>query len=239
MNTDNMAVSGETIDYGPCAFMDTYNPKTVFSSIDTIGRYAYGNQPKIAEWNLRKLAESLRPIIDVNMEQAAEQTKDALSDFQELFYNYWLKGMRAKLGIFNDEDKDKALINELLKIMKKYGADYTNTFRSLTLNKFEDTAFFDSGEFFTWQQNWKARLQRQQESEEDSLQLMRENNPAVIPRNHRVEEALEAAVKEDDISVTERLLEVLSNPFTYDKEHDEYAMLPKPTGSLYRTSCGT
>lgn len=239
MNTDNMAVSGETIDYGPCAFMDVYDPKTVFSSIDTVGRYAYGNQPKMAEWNLKRLAEALLPLINENKEQAMELTKDALSDFPILFHTYWLRGMRAKLGILNEEEKDEALINELLRIMKKYGADYTNTFRSLTIDKFEDTAFFDSGEFSAWHYKWKSRIQRQKESEEVILQLMRESNPAVIPRNHRVEEALEAAAKEDDLSVLHRLLEALSNPFSYAREHDEYSMLPMFTSCRYRTFCGT
>jgi uncharacterized protein YdiU (UPF0061 family) len=239
MNTDNMTVSGETIDYGPCAFMDVYDPKTVFSSIDTVGRYSYGNQPKMAEWNLRRFAEALRPIISENKERAAALTQDALSGFHILFQAYWLAGMRAKLGIFNEEEKDEALIEELLKIMKKSGADYTNTFRSLTIGKFEDTAFFDSGEFSAWHHKWKARMQRQQETENDSYRLMRGCNPAVIPRNHRVEEALESAGKEYDLSTMNRLLEVLSDPFSYAQEHDEYSMLPKSTNCRYRTFCGT
>lgn len=239
MNTDNMAVSGETIDYGPCAFMDVYDPKTVFSSIDTIGRYAYDNQPKIAEWNLRRLAESLRPLISENKEHAIELTQDALSDFHKQFHAHWLKGMRAKLGMVSEEEKDQALIEELLRIMKKYGADFTNTFRALTIGKFEDTAFFDSGEFSAWHHKWKERIQRHQESEEDAFQIMRQSNPAVIPRNHRVEEALESAWKEGDLSVMRRLLAVLSNPFSYAREHDEYSMLPQPASCRYRTFCGT
>jgi uncharacterized protein YdiU (UPF0061 family) len=239
MNTDNMAVSGESIDYGPCAFMDVYDPKTVFSSIDTVGRYAYGNQPKMAEWNLRRFAEALRPLIRDNKEQAEELTRDAVSDFHKRFHAYWLSGMRAKLGILNEEEKDEVLINELLKIMKKYGADYTNTFRSLTIGKFEDTAFFDSGEFSAWHHTWKTRIQRQQESEDDSFRIMRENNPSVIPRNHRVEEALDSAAKENDLSVMDRLLKVLSDPFSYSREQDEYSLLPKAANCRYWTFCGT
>jgi uncharacterized protein YdiU (UPF0061 family) len=239
MNTDNMAVSGETIDYGPCAFMDVYDPKTVFSSIDTVGRYAYGNQPKMAEWNLRRFAEALRPLIRDNKEQAEELTRDAVSDFHKRFHAYWLSGMRGKLGILNEEEKDEVLINELLKIMKKYGADYTNTFRSLTIGKFEDTAFFDSGEFSAWHHTWKTRIQRQQESEDDSSRIMRENNPSVIPRNHRVEEALDSAAKENDLSVMDRLLKVLSDPFSYSREQDEYSLLPKAANCRYWTFCGT
>jgi uncharacterized protein YdiU (UPF0061 family) len=239
MNTDNMAVSGETIDYGPCAFMDVYDPKTVFSSIDTVGRYSYGNQPKMAEWNLRRFTEVIRPLISEKKEQAEELTRDALSDFHKQFHAYWMSGMRAKLGIFNEEENDEVLIEELLKIMKKYGADYTNTFRSLTIDKFEDTAFFDSGEFSAWHRKWKNRIERKQESQDESFRLMSANNPAVIPRNHRVEEALESATKENDLSVLVRLLKVLSDPFSYSREHDEYSLPPKAANCRYRTFCGT
>lgn len=239
MNTDNMALSGETIDYGPCAFMDSYDPKTVFSSIDAYGRYAYGNQPKIAEWNLGKFAESLLPLISDHKEQAAELVNNALSNFQKLFKDKWNAGMRSKLGIFNEEYGDELLMDNLLKIMENYGADYTNTFRSLTLNELEAAPFFDSSEFSAWKHMWKVRLQRQQESSEDSQRLMKQSNPDVIPRNHRVEDALEAAVKENDLEVMERLLDVLSDPYSYQKDHEEYTMLPKPTGCPYRTFCGT
>lgn len=239
MNTDNMTISGETIDYGPCAFMDNYDPKTVFSSIDTFGRYAYSNQPIIAKWNLARFAESLLPLISENEEQAIELSSEALSLFDNIYNHHWLWGMRNKLGIFNEEKNDKALIDDLLSLMHKYNADYTNTFRALTLGRFEDTAFFDCGEFFTWHHRWKERLKQQQESEDESHRMMIKSNPAIIPRNHRVEEALEAAVKENDFSVMNQLLNVLSNPYSYDAEHDEFSVPPKASFYPYRTFCGT
>ena len=187
MNTDNMAVSGETIDYCPCAFMDAYDPATVFSSIDIHGRYAYGNQPNIAAWNLTRFAESILPLLHDNEEQAVKLAEDALSEFSELFHHNWLAGMRAKLGIFNEELEDESLVEDLLSMMQKYRADYTNTFRALTFDKPEDTALFGTAGFAQWYEQWQARLSRQQESKASSHQLMRNSNPAIIPRNHRVE----------------------------------------------------
>jgi uncharacterized protein YdiU (UPF0061 family) len=198
MNTDNMALSGETIDYGPCAFMDAYDPTTVFSSIDIHGRYAYGNQPHIAAWNLARFAEALLPLLHVNEAQAVKQAEDAVSDFTELYHRNWLAGMRAKLGIFNEELEDESLIEGLLSMMQKYRADYTNTFRALTFDKPEDTVLFGTTDFAQWHELWQSRLGRQQEQKDSSHQLMRNSNPALIPRNHRVEDALEAAVKQGD-----------------------------------------
>ncbi|MGE7946724.1 protein adenylyltransferase SelO [Lysinibacillus sp. NPDC093688] len=239
MNTDNMAISGETIDYGPCAFMDTYDPATVFSSIDRQGRYAYGNQPNIGGWNLTRFAESLIPLIHENEEDAIHLAQEALKQYPQLYYANWLAGMRAKLGIFNEEDQDVALIEELLKLMQEHQADYTNTFIALTFDKFTKSALFSTEEFKEWHKNWQARLERQQERKDMSQQLMREHNPAVIPRNHRVEEALEAAVEQEDYSVMERLLEALANPFAHSKEQQEYTTLPTPSNQPYRTFCGT
>ncbi|MED3690918.1 YdiU family protein [Peribacillus butanolivorans] len=238
MNTDNMTISGETIDYGPCAFMDAYNPATVFSSIDTQGRYAYGNQPPIAGWNLARFAEALLPLLHDNQEQAVELAQAKISDFIELYHSNWLAGMRAKLGIFNEESQDEALIDDLLNMMKKHGADYTNTFRTLTFDTPKDTVLFGTPEFAKWHELWQARLGRQQESKASSNQLMQNSNPAVIPRNHRVEEALEAAVEKGDYSVMERLLVVLSNPYAHSAEQAEYSTLPEST-TPYRTFCGT
>ena len=239
MNTDNMALSGETIDYGPCAFMDAYDPATVFSSIDTQGRYAYGNQPHIAAWNLARFAETLLPLLHDDEEQAIKLAEDAISDFAELYHRNWLAGMRAKLGIFNEEQEDESLIEDLLSMMQKYHADYTNTFRALTFDKPEDTVLFGTTEFAQWHELWQARLGRQQEPKASSHQLMRSSNPAIIPRNHRVEEALEAAVKQGDYSVMERLLDVLSNPFAHSPEQADYSTLPAPSTRPYRTFCGT
>ncbi|WP_226001489.1 protein adenylyltransferase SelO [Paenibacillus sp. BJ-4] len=239
MNTDNMTLSGETIDYGPCAFMDVYDPETVFSSIDIQGRYAYANQPRIAAWNLARFAETLLPLLHENTEQAVKLAEDAIADFTELFHRHWLAGMRAKLGIFNEELQDESLIQDLLGMMQKHRADYTNTFRALTLDELEDTVLFGTAEFTQWQEQWQARLGRQQESQASSRQLMRSSNPAIIPRNHRVEEALEAAVEREDYQVMEQLLEVLSNPYAYSDEQTIYSTLPEESNCSYRTFCGT
>lgn len=239
MNTDNMTISGETIDYGPCAFLDVYDPATVFSSIDKQGRYAYGNQPYIASWNLARFAETLLPLLHENQEQAVEQAKAAISDFTELYQSNWLAGMREKLGIFNEEEQDESLIKDLLGILEKYQVDYTNTFLALTFDKQEDTVLFGTNEFEQWYKLWQARLGRQKESKASSHQLMRNANPALIPRNHRVEEALDAAVNNGDYSVMKRLLEVLSSPYAHTKEQADYSTLPAPSNRPYRTFCGT
>ncbi|WP_054954652.1 protein adenylyltransferase SelO [Paenibacillus dakarensis] len=237
MNTDNMTLSGETIDYGPCAFMDAFDPATVFSSIDSQGRYAYGNQPYIAAWNLTRLAEALLPLFHEDEEEAVKLAEDALAQFSGLFHNYWLAGMRAKLGLFQEEEQDEVLIRELLEIMQKQGADFTNTFRALTLNQPERTALVGTAEFDSWYAQWQERLGRQQETEKEAKELMRTSNPAVIPRNHRVEEALEAA-EQGDFSVMERLLGVLAKPYAYSPEQEEYASVPEQS-CAYRTYCGT
>jgi serine/tyrosine/threonine adenylyltransferase len=239
MNTDNMTISGETIDYGPCAFMDAYDPATVFSSIDTGGRYAYKNQPPIAGWNLARFAETLLPLLHNNQDQAVDLAQDAISAFAEMYKNSWLSGMRAKLGIFNEEPQDESFIEDLLNIMKKYGVDYTNTFRALTFDKSEDTVLSGKTEFAQWHGQWQARLGRQEQSKASAQQLMQNSNPAVIPRNHRVEEALEAAVKKGDYSVMDRLLKVLSKPYAHSPEQAEYCTLPTASNRPYRTFCGT
>jgi serine/tyrosine/threonine adenylyltransferase len=239
MNTDNMTISGETIDYGPCAFMDTFDPATVFSSIDREGRYAYGNQPYMALWNLSRFAETLLPLLHDDQEQAVKLAEDALSNFAKVFEANWLNGMRAKLGIFNEEELDKALINELLNIMQKYHADYTNTFLALTFAKQEETELFKAPEFTQWHEQWQARIGRQEETKDSSHELMRKSNPAVIPRNHRVEEALAAATNQGDYSVMERLLDVLSKPYGHSPEQEEYCTLPVPSNGPYQTFCGT
>lgn len=239
MNTDNMTISGETIDYGPCAFMNEYDPETVFSSIDRHGRYAYGNQPIIGGWNLARFAEALLPLLHEKEEEAIKMAQDEISRFSELYESYWLEGMRRKLGILNEEAEDRNLIEELLYMMQKHRADYTNTFRALTFDKLEDSELFRSPKFVQWHESWKARLDRQQESKKAAHQLMRNNNPAVIPRNHRVEEAIEAAVSKGDYSVMERLLAVLSSPYDHLPEQEDYCTLPPPTDQPYRTFCGT
>ena len=237
MNTDNMTISGETIDYGPCAFMDAYDPETVFSSIDTQGRYAFGNQPLIAGWNLARFAESLLPLIHENPDQAVSLAQDRISSFMDLFRQKWLNGMRSKLGLFKEEKDDGALVQELLGIMKEAGADYTNTFRALTLGTEVPAGLSCSPAFAGWRQRWEERLKRQAEPEEEAKKLMRKNNPSVIPRNHRVEEAL-AAAEGGDYKVMGKLLDVLADPYGYKEEQEPYTEVPESEG-LYRTYCGT
>ncbi|WHY83861.1 YdiU family protein [Neobacillus novalis] len=239
MNTDNMAISGETIDYGPCAFLDEYDPETVFSSIDRHGRYAYGNQPYIGGWNLARFAETLLPLLHDDQDQAVNLAQAAISDYMEQYKSNWLAGMRAKLGIFNEEAEDESLFENLLTMMQKYRADYTNTFSALSFERYEDMVLFGTTEFAQWNEQWQARKERQEESKAFSIQLMQNSNPALIPRNHRVEEAIEAAVQHGDYSVMEKLLDVLSNPFAHTSEQAVYSTLPAPSGQPYRTFCGT
>lgn len=241
MNTDNMALSGETIDYGPCAFMDSYNPDTVFSSIDRYGRYAYKNQPLIAAWNLARFAETLLPLIDNDGDKAASLAQNAVSKFMPAYNASLLAGMRAKLGLFaaHKDESDGELIEGLLEIMRAFGADYTNTFLSLTFDEVRNTPMFDSPRFLQWHGKWQERLKRQNQTAERVFSLMKAKNPAVIPRNHRVEEALEAAVKRGDYSVMDRLLEVLKDPYAHTPRQREYAQPPPPSFCDYKTFCGT
>jgi len=234
MNTDNMAISGETIDYGPCAFMDAYDPSTVFSSIDVHGRYAYGNQPQMAAWNLARFAETLLPLLHDNREEAVAVAQNEINRFNDLFQCNWLNGMRAKLGISNEAADDKDLIENLLSLMHSIRADFTNTFRALTLDRLDGQQLFETEEFTAWQKLWLARA-AQQEVPGPCRKLMRVSNPAIIPRNHRVEEALEAATQ-GDYTVMQRLLSALAEPFAHTTEQEEYAA---PSGLPYRTYCGT
>ncbi|OCA83210.1 hypothetical protein A8F94_19045 [Bacillus sp. FJAT-27225] len=239
MNTDNMTISGEAIDYGPCAFMDVYDPATVFSSIDREGRYAYGNQPYIGGWNLARFTEALLPLLDENQEKAIEIGQEEIAGYIKLHHAYWIAGMRKKLGLFNVEDEDEMLVDELLGMMKKYRADYTNTFRVLTFGNTDESVLKGYPDFTEWLERWEARRGRQEPSRDDSHELMKSSNPAVIPRNYRVEEALEAAVKNDDFSVMERLLDALSNPYAHIPEQEEYCKLAPTSDRPYRTFCGT
>ncbi len=238
MNTDNMALSGESIDYGPCAFMDAYDPATVFSSIDHEGRYAYGNQPSIAQWNLTRLAETLLPLIHENEEKALELAQEAIASFPDVFRRFWLSGARTKLGLFTAEDDDAALMREILQCMRESRVDYTSTLRDLALETLPDAPFFRDPAFTQWRGRWQARLGRQGEDMAASRALMRAHNPAVIPRNHRVEEALEAAMRQD-FTVMERLLKALSRPYEDVPEHAAYRMPPAPSAQAYKTFCGT
>ena len=242
MNTDNMALSGETIDYGPCAFMDAYDPATVFSSIDHGGRYAYGNQPAIAQWNLARLAEAMLPLLAADTDQAVERATIALERFPGLFERHWLSGMRSKLGLFTHEPEDKVLVEDLLAWMQQRAADFTNTFRALSIGgssagSVEIMANADP-DFNAWHRRLKARRARQPQSESEAEDLMRGHNPAFIPRNHKVEEALEAATAAHDFSVMERLLDVLRRPYDHAADLPEFNS-PAPGGRPYLTFCGT
>lgn len=239
MNTDNMTISGETIDYGPCAFMNEYDPATVFSSIDRQGRYAYGNQPHFGGWNLSRFAESILPLLHEQEEKAVELAQNALSSYADHYVLTWTNGMREKLGIFNEEKEDEALIQALLDLMKTHKADYTNTFKALTFGEMDESPLSGKQAFTEWHAKWQERLSRQSETKEEVHQLMREANPSVIPRNHRVEEALEAAVNNEDYTVMEKLLSVLSEPYAHLPEHEEYCTLPKNSNIPYQTFCGT
>ncbi len=236
MNTDNMALSGETIDYGPCAFLDVYHPAKVFSSIDSAGRYAYGRQPLIAHWNLTRLAESMLPLLHAEEERAIELAQAALDRFRERFDEHWLAGMRAKLGLGNAAADDSVLISDLLQWMHRTQADFTNTFAALS--GVGEPPQVDS-EFQAWWVRWRTRLTAQPLTAAESLALRRGRNPAVIPRNHQVEQALIAAVERDDFSILHDLLAVLVHPFEHDRAPVAYTLAPGPEGRDYRTYCGT
>ena len=236
MNTDNMAISGETIDYGPCAFMDFYNPKTVFSSIDKLGRYSFSNQPPITKWNLARLAECLIPLIDKSEDTAIKIATETIDNFQNIYENKWLNMMRDKLGLFGNDKNDLKLINDLLNWMESNQADYTNTFCHLmNINSSNDSKYKDIN-FINWFNQWESRVLINNGSIEKSINLMKKNNPTVIPRNHKVEEALEAA-NNNDMGLTTKLLSILNKP--YDNQNDIENYLSPSSNSEYQTFCGT
>ena len=236
MNTDNMAISGETIDYGPCAFMDHYDPKTVFSSIDKFGRYSFSNQPPITKWNLARLAECLIPLIDKNEDAAIKIATETIDNFQNIYENKWLNMMRDKLGLFGKDKDDLKLINDLLHWMEFNQADYTNTFFHLmNLNSNNNSKYKDTN-FINWFKQWESRVLINNGSIEKSINLMEKNNPIVIPRNHKVEEALEAA-NNNDLSLTNKLLSILNKPYDNKNDIDDYQS--PSSNSEYQTFCGT
>lgn len=244
MNTDNMTVSGETIDYGPCAFMDSYDPNTVYSSVDTQGRYAYQNQPPIAQWNLARLAETLLPLIDDDNEKAIELATEVIDKFPDKYSAYWLEGMRKKTGLSLQIDNDLELMNDLLVAMDGQNVDYTTLFWSLAEivqnNDHAACALFDNpAEFKMWLGRWRDRLTDDAFDVSESIALMKQVNPIYIPRNHKVEEAIEAAVSCADYSKFEKLITTLGNPYEQQEGKDEYAKpAPKEFGA-YKTFCGT
>jgi uncharacterized protein YdiU (UPF0061 family) len=237
MNTDNMAVSGETIDYGPCAFMNAYDPATVYSSIDRGGRYAYGNQPAIAQWNLARLAEALLPLFDADEAAAVAFAMEVLNEFPARFERYRLAGMRQKLGLKTEEATDAELARDLLDWMAKTRSDLTNTFRDLSEGKPAGDRYQDA-DFRAWHARWRDRLGREGSSDPEARARMRAANPAVIPRNHRVEEALSAAEDRDDLTPLHDLLAALTSPFDPPPGTEKYREPPADECG-YRTFCGT
>ena len=236
MNTDNMAISGETIDYGPCAFMDQYDPKTVFSSIDKFGRYAFSNQPPITKWNLARFAECLIPLIDKDEDTAIKIATELIDNFQNIYEEKWLNMMRDKLGLFGEDKNDLTLINKLLDWMKNNNADYTNTFCHLMGVEIDDEVY-KNDDFKNWTNEWEKRLKLNNSSDKH-LELMKKTNPIVIPRNQKVEEALADADK-GNLETMNKLLKVLSNPYS-DQENIIEFQKPTPIGNeKYQTFCGT
>ena len=238
MNTDNMTLSGETIDYGPCAFMDAYDPGTVFSSIDHMGRYAYANQPDIAQWNLARLAETMLPLLDDEIEKAADTIEEVVNGFGALYKDKWLSMMRAKLGLFGARAEDESLITDLLDWMQRAGADYTNTFRHLTEEKPPQDKSYNDRAFKEWYTRWQVQLAKNTKPLKSSLSLMRANNPAVIPRNQKVEQVLDAATN-GDLKPLKDLLTALQEPYNNRSNLEPYQSPPKKEERVYQTFCGT
>ena len=237
MNTDNMTVSGETIDYGPCAFMDTYDPKTVFSSIDQNGRYAYCNQPGITKWNLARFAECLIPFFERDQKKAIQIATETINDFEKKYEEKWMNMMRNKLGISGLDNNDKPLILDLLTWMHEKKADYTNTFCHLMNLDPKKEKIFEDSKFIVWKKRWKERLLKNDNNQIKSKELMKNNNPLVIPRNHKIEEALEAA-ELNDMEPINKILEILKNPYDKQSEIIDY-QYPSKSSEKYQTFCGT
>jgi uncharacterized protein YdiU (UPF0061 family) len=246
MNTDNTSISGETIDYGPCAFMDHYDPATVFSSIDELGRYAYANQPRIALWNLTRLAECQLPLFSDQQDQAISEAQSALAEFAERFNTAYQAGLRRKLGLYTVHDGDSALAQDLLDAMAKNHADFTLTFRLLSdaaldpaLDRDVRHLFADPAAYDDWALRWRQRIGDEPQDPAARQAAMRRVNPAFIPRNHRVEAVIEAAVNRDDFAPFEELLTVLSKPFADQPAFAGYAEAPEPHQRVLQTFCGT
>jgi protein adenylyltransferase len=246
MNTDNMSIAGETIDYGPCAFMDTYHPATVFSSIDENGRYAYGNQPTIAQWNLARLAETLLPLLADDETAAVAEAHAALGTFAPAFNEAYLAGLRRKLGLMEPQADDLALAQDLLDRMARNGADFTLTFYGLGEASADPQAdeslralFAEPAAFDEWATRWRARLASENGEGAARAALMRASNPAYIPRNHLVEEMIQAAVKDGNFAPFEKLLSVLAKPFDDQPDTDRFKVPPRPDQIVHQTFCGT
>jgi uncharacterized protein YdiU (UPF0061 family) len=238
MNTDNMTVSGETIDYGPCAFMDHYHPQTVFSSIDQNGRYSYNNQPRITKWNLARFAECIIPLIDQDEQKAISIATETINNFEKLYEEKWLNMMRDKLGLFGEDRDDKHLIFELLTWMENNKADFTNTFCNLMDIQSIKDPIYQNQEYLNWTAKWKKRLEKNNTGKEKYLELMRSVNPIFIPRNHKVEEALKDA-SENKLETLNQLLEVIKYPYKDNGMLMDYQQPMSNENGNYKTFCGT
>ena len=238
MNTDNVSICGETIDYGPCAFMDSYNPDTVFSSIDQQARYSFSNQPKIIKWNLARFAECILTLIDNNKDKAIEIATEAINSFEKIYEEKWLNMMRDKLGLFGEDINDQILIMELVTWMHKNKADYTNTFCFLMNEKFSDNEIYNDENFLIWKEKWEDRLKLNNNSQEKYLKLMHSVNPIIIPRNHKVEEALTAA-NNGELEVMNKLLTVLKKPYENQNSIIDFQSPAPSSDKSYQTFCGT
>jgi uncharacterized protein YdiU (UPF0061 family) len=238
MNTDNMTVSGETIDYGPCAFMDQYHPQTVFSSIDQNGRYSYNNQPRITKWNLARFVECIIPLIDQDEQKAISIATETINNFEKLYEEKWLNMMRDKLGLFGEDGDDKHLIFELLTWMENNKADFTNTFCNLMGIQSIKDPIYQNQEYLNWTTKWKKRLEKNNTAKEKYLELMRSVNPIFIPRNHKVEEALKDA-SENKLETLNQLLEVIKYPYKDNGMLKDYQQPMSNENGDYKTFCGT
>ena len=234
MNTDNSTISGETIDYGPCAFMDSYDAKTVFSSIDTQGRYSFANQPSIIHWNLVRLAESLLPLIDKNEKKSIEIAQNTLNEFSSLFKNEWLQMMRKKIGIEDPSEEDEELISNLVNWMQNKSPDFTNTFCNLMNYNHANDEVFGDNDFGTWKKNWQERV-----NNKEYLKTMANTNPVLIPRNYLVEEALNEAETKGKLNKFNDLNKAISSPYHIEKVNIKYLITPSKTNIPYKTFCGT
>jgi uncharacterized protein YdiU (UPF0061 family) len=252
MNTDNTAISGETIDFGPCAFMDAYDPATVFSSIDSYGRYAYGKQPAMAQWNMARFAETILALIDSDTQRAVDIATPVVDSFREHYESHWIAGLRRKIGLVTSEEGDLALVGALLDLMQRAGADFTLTFRRLCDAAGGADVGADAGahadevlgaappvEFAQWVQGWRSRLARDPQLPADRARAMRTANPAYIPRNHRVEAAIAAATEHADFGPFNEMLEVWSRPYEDQPGRESYVMPPLPAERVLQTFCGT
>lgn len=238
MNTDNMALSGETIDYGPCAFMDTYDPKTVFSSIDHFGRYAYYNQPSITKWNLARFAECIISFLSSDKDEAIKIATNKINEFDKKYEDKWLEMMRAKLGMLDSEKDDEVLILDLLQWMHSNKADYTNTFCKLMDEKVINDNVYNNSDFLIWRDRWKMRISKYKDKLNLVEERMKFSNPIIIPRNHKVEDVLIAA-ENGDIKPTEELLKILKKPYENKNYIKEFQVPDKHNKSNYKTYCGT